>query len=823
LKELPGYSINDNINLEDPKLKENFFELALDLFFMTTLDGIFIQANQAWENLLGYEKSELIGQSFFQFLHPEDQLNALNALKELSMAAGIRQFTNRFLTKTGSILFLNWRSIRKADIIYAIARDVTHEKELESLLTQTQNQFNSILNSQKEMICRFLPDTTLTFVNETYCRYFQQSKVNLIGQKFIEMIPEGERESVNLHIENLSISKKSISYEHQVMLPNGELAWQEWTDYIISEDQNGKPLEFQSVGTDITEKKKQKLQLKKEKSILAALTASTDELLSNPNIENAIENSLIRIGKAMQVDQAYFFSISHTPYGISCSHEMEWYADGRPQAYKLPELTNLRLEPFGKIAEYILAGKHFQSKAKDIPESNSIYDLLYQQNILSFIFIPIVFQEKTWGFIGFDSIQKEVEWTENEVNLLLSFGVSISNAIERNELEKQLKLEKQNAEDANKAKSIFLASMSHEIRTPLNSVIGFSDLLSKTDICPEQKKYIQAIHNSGNLLLELINDILDFSKIEAGKMEIFPEKVDLFSLIEQVMSMVRIKIAEKDIQLIQELYLNESRFVYVDSMRIKQILVNLLGNATKFTNSGEIKLKVVSQRIDDSKFRKFHFSVQDTGIGIPQEKQKIIFELFAQEDNSTTRRYGGTGLGLSICNRLLLLMNSQLYLESKSSLGSRFYFDLILPVDPEIKNAESIFEASENDMPITFDPIHVLIVDDNPVNILLAKSMVIKMLPNSHIIEAEDGLVAMEQFKKREPDLILLDIQMPKMSGYDVAGEIRIHQNKFVPIIALTAEATLGERERCLNAGMNDYLSKPFLYNNLKRIIKKYL
>jgi PAS domain S-box-containing protein len=387
---------------------------------------------------------------------------------------------------------------------------------------------------------------------------------------------------------------------------------------------------------------------------------------------------------------------------------------------------------------------------------------------------------------------------------------------------------KEYAEAASKAKSEFLANMSHEIRTPLNGIIGFSDLLKNTKLETIQKNYMSTINESAHSLMAIINDILDFSKIESGKLELYVKKYDLSELVNQVIELVKYdsNIKKIDLQLI--ISKEVPKYVWTDSVRLKQILINLLGNAIKFTESGSVMLLITNNQTINEKETKIRFSVKDTGIGIKKDYQQQIFNAFSQGDNSTTRRFGGTGLGLSISNQLLSLMNSKLNLESEYGVGSDFYFDVVLKTSNEITP-----EEIEN-IDVIINPrikseygqenFKVLIVEDNKINMLLAKTLIKQIIPNGTVYEAKNGLEAVEKFEVLNPDLILMDVQMPLMNGYEATEVIRKTQKgQHIPIIALTAGTVIGEKEKCLNVGMNDYASKPIIKEVLETLISKWL
>ncbi|WP_292008948.1 response regulator [Chryseobacterium sp.] len=535
--------------------------------------------------------------------------------------------------------------------------------------------------------------------------------------------------------------------------------------------------------------------------------------------------------------------------------------------------------------------------------------------------------------------------------------VSTRNITSSVKINEELKKAKKMADIASKAKSEFLANMSHEIRTPLNGVIGFSDLLLKTPLNEIQSQYLNYINESGENLLNIINDILDFSKIEAGKMELLIEKCNVYDIVSQVINVILYQSQKKNIELLLNIEPGLPKILWMDESRLKQILINLLGNAVKFTEQGEIELKVEKLNVKNSDIT-LRFSVRDTGIGIPLEKQQYIFDAFTQENSSINKRYGGTGLGLTISNNILTYMGSSLSLSSEPGKGSTFYFDIRIPYEisetPEeedykiskvlivddneanrvilqhmlaYKNIDSVLAANgmealqilmkgerfdvilmdyhmpvisgletiekikelfnkqnesspliilhtsseEHDVinsfrqnedsyfllkPIKSEelykilkrvadhterdtntasfkeaepslflaPLNVLLVDDNPVNMILNHKMMKSLIPHVELTEAIDGLQALEYCKNNSFNLILMDVQMPVMDGIEATKKIRLLPGyTHIPIIGVTAGNISGEKETCIASGMNDFLPKPLRQSDLLEILKKYI
>ncbi|OCB78546.1 PAS domain S-box protein [Flavobacterium crassostreae] len=416
----------------------------------------------------------------------------------------------------------------------------------------------------------------------------------------------------------------------------------------------------------------------------------------------------------------------------------------------------------------------------------------------------------------------------DEKGKIVEVVISFIDITLKRQMEIEINKSKEIAESANKAKTDFLANMSHEIRTPLNGIIGFTHLLKKSKLDADQSKYMATVHESAKSLMQIVNDVLDFSKIESGKLELHLERVHLSQLCSQVMALFQHEANTKNIVLELALSNELPKQVLVDVMRLKQVLVNLLSNALKLTDSGTIKLDVSVIKRSKNKRCTIMFSVQDTGIGIQKNNTQKIFDSFVQEDNSTSRKFGGTGLGLTISNQLLALMGSVLSVESEYGQGSNFFFTIQLQVESS-NNSKSSSKKIKKAVPKaallkTLGPKNILIVEDNKINMLLAKKLLKRILPNATIYEAVDGNEAVDKFKQLAIDIIFMDIQMPNKNGYQAATEIRAMQKEIpIPIIAITAGILAGEKEKCFQSGMNDYLPKPINISDLKKITTKWM
>lgn len=400
--------------------------------------------------------------------------------------------------------------------------------------------------------------------------------------------------------------------------------------------------------------------------------------------------------------------------------------------------------------------------------------------------------------------------------------VVIRDISETKQREADMLASKTAAEKANQAKSEFLANMSHEIRTPLNGIIGFSELLSETPLNEEQKSFMSTINISAKTLLDLINDVLDFSKIEAGKLDLVIESVSLMDILRQAIEVVSFPARKKNLLL--DLNASEfSNFLHIDSLRLRQVLINILGNAIKFTEKGKVTLaaRIVNDYPDRQVIR---FSVKDTGIGITEENQKNLFKAYTQADTSITKKYGGTGLGLVISNKILSKMDSKLEMESHLGVGSTFSFEVSLLKGAPIDHTIIVSDLKKiNSGKIPGSPL-ILVAEDSSINYQLALVLLKKFIETPRIVQAENGKIAVEKTIALNPDLILMDIQMPEMDGYEATKQIRsMEAFQEVPIVAVTAAALIDERLKCLEAGMNDCITKPIQADILKLTLHQFL
>jgi len=583
-------------------------------------------------------------------------------------------------------------------------------------------------------------------------------------------------------------------------------------------DKDGVLIGFISVVSDITEQKQNEQLLEKTRDEMALLFNISLSLInvSTQKKDTEIANALTKIAKFTKSDRAYIFEYDYENNTVS--NTFEWCEEGISS--QIDSLQNLPIESLGGMELLHQRGEIVNIPNVDEYENEVLKPILEEQDIKSLIVFPIMAKKECMGFFGFDRCHVEHPFNENDIEMLKLFSELLSNITEDMLKQNQLESAKKLAENANQFKSEFLANMSHEIRTPMNGILGFVDHLKKTEKDPERLKKFDLIRNSGSTLLHIINDILDFSKIESGKMAVESHPINIYEILSDSSGIFSEIIGNKNIHFTRNIDETIPNCIMGDEVRLKQIIFNLLSNAIKFTSEdGEITLGVDY----DLEKKRLNISVDDTGIGIPNNKLEHIFESFSQSDTSTTRRFGGTGLGLTIASNLVQKMGGEISVESELGRGSKFSFHIpVVVCDKEIEDSADTQESDTDDIQLKG---HVLIVEDNKTNQMLL-SMMLDDFGLSYDV-ANDGVEGISIFSQGKYDVILMDENMPNLNGIEATKQIRIFEevNKkdHTPIVAVTANALAEDRERFLEAGMDDYVSKPYTEEDIVRVLNKYL
>ncbi len=549
-------------------------------------------------------------------------------------------------------------------------------------------------------------------------------------------------------------------------------------------------------------------------ALLRTANQASEILLTDPDFDRSMQNFLEITAKAEGYHRAFILELDQSEKAEYCRLKYEWcdLSLVKPMTVEDPAfVTGVETKAFQNILSELTQNKVVKLNEHEFPDSIKPY--MKGLNCRAFINLPVYVDENIYGIVGFMDCFEHRQWQDFEDALFANFANVVGGALSIQKKKEELIAAKNVAEKANKAKSEFLASMSHEIRTPMNAILGFSEILYNNADNPKNKSFLTRILSSGRTLLYLINDILDLSKIEAGQMEIFREPTRIHDIFGEMSKIFSAKVSEKNLEFRVNISPGFPDVILIDDVRLRQILFNLVGNAVKFTDSGFIELSASVKAYDsiDQHFD-IEIAVSDSGIGIPLAYQKMIFEAFVQVESSNTRKYGGTGLGLAITNKLVTMMNGKIGLQSEAGKGSRFsLFFPEMEATTQLPERKNIFEWSNKE--IIFDKATILVVDDVDYNRELAKNYLTNF--NFNIIEAKSGGESITMARLHLPDLILMDLRMPGMSGYEAARELKkTDETKNIRCVAFTA-SSMRHDEATIKKDFIDYLLKPITRNEL--------
>ncbi|OGV44910.1 MAG: hypothetical protein A2017_21125 [Lentisphaerae bacterium GWF2_44_16] len=737
-------------------------------FFVLDRELRFLDAGNAFLYFCGIDKEKIIGEKLGKVLQcaneEEFKVCAEKAEKEQKSSIFIFEYTCR--DNVNSLYEIHINPFSSG--LFCVLKD----KSAEENIIRVSNhgiKYSQLIDLAQEGIIIVDKDLIIRMANPKMAELLDCDVTKIRGMSITEFINEETRDFLKVKIEN---RKKGISerYEFEFRKKDGKTTPVSILSSPIN-DNNGNYAASLMFITDITEKKK----IEEKASI------------SENNYRTLFENA----GDAIFIHQGKdpFIDVNEIACGLT--------------GYSRDELLLRNTFDMVDIASYRPSFDIIMETMKNELHTIFTVDIISKNGAR----IPVEISSKQISYYG--------------KNVFLSICRDIS---ERRSVENNLLRAKEEAELANRTKSEFLANMSHEIRTPMNGVIVLSHLLSETNLSEEQRDYAESLIVSGENLLKIINDILDFSKVESGKMELEMHPFYLYQTLSEVIKVISHKALEKHVEM--QLKFDNSVPIRVigDQTRIRQILINIIGNAVKFTEKGYVRTSVsLDKKKDDGKVF-IRFIIEDTGIGIEKNNINRIFEKFSQEDFSTTRKHGGTGLGLAISQELIKLMGGDIGVESQKGKGSVFHFTIPFHLADNEEKTETtkLYKISEDDVKV-FNQKRVLLAEDNPVNQKLTAKLFSKL--GLMVDVASDGNEALELFKKQNYSIIFMDCRMPVMDGYEASRLIRLtsSEKRNIPIIALTANAMPGDREKCLESGMNDYLPKPLKYDDLKNILLKYL
>jgi len=778
------------INNKSLKLKTNLLksEAKFKQVLESAPDGIVVidnnrkmqMVNVQTEKLFGYTREEMIGKAVemlmpdrFREAHPDHERKFIAEQKTRLMGVGKELFGKR---KDGSefvieisLVPLQLGDEKEGGIVLATIRDITVQKNTERKIITTQAYTRSLIEASLDPLVTISLEGKITDVNQASAKVTGETRDKLIGTDFSVYFTEPEKASEGYKqvFEKGFVSDYPLTIRHAT----GKL-----TDVLynasVYKDGEGNVLGVFAAARDVTAQKQ-----------ASRYARSLIEASLDPLVTISLE------GKITDVNEASTNVTGETRDKLIGTDFSDYFTEPNKarQGYK-------QVFEKGFVSDYPLTIRHATGKLTDVLYNASVYKD-GEGNVLG-----------VFAAARDVTDQKRISEELKEAKVIAELATILAED------------EKAKAESALQSKQQFLANMSHEIRTPMNAILGFTKIILKTDLKPKQKEYLDAIKTSSDGLIVLINDILDLAKVDAGKMTFEQTPFKMESSITTMFQVFDIKIQEKNLELVKEYDKKIPEVLLGDAMRLHQILLNLLSNALKFTEKGKITVAVRLVNEDKEKAT-IEFAITDTGTGILEDKLESIFENFQQATSSTSRIFGGTGLGLAICKQLVEKQGGTISVKSKIDEGSTFGFTLSF----QKTNGESKKENVEVELVREIKDIKILVVEDVKLNQLLMRTILDDFKFKYDI--ADNGKIAIEKMQTETYDIILMDLQMPEMNGFEATKYIRDTMNSKIPIIALTADVTTVDVEKCKAVGMNDYVSKPLderiLYSKIIELLKR--
>ena len=766
----PG-SEEDNLETTPPlqRIAENMPGILME--YVSNEDGTheYTYLSGSFERIFGARAKHMIKVS--QFVHPDDFHELNNAL--CKAAETLEQFyveSRMILPGRGLV----WRSMHCSfshftkeggKVFSGLMLDISEKKKADEKLNESEHRLESLITNLQDGVLVEDENRKIVLANETYCQMFG-----------IDVLPEKLKgESSTEYVDGTRDTFKDPDYFEERMFSLLEFQKPELDEILETTDGRLLKRDYIPISTN----KIYKGHLWKYTDVTAEKYAENTLRISEEKYRSIIDNMNLGLLEVDTEEKILFAN--------HCFCEMS--------GYEMDELIGQR------AAQLFVKGENIELMEQKNEErrrgSTDAYEIVVKDKRG---------QVRWWLVSGAPRYNDKGE-------LIGSIGIHLD-ITDQKQLELDLTYAREQAEQSTRSKEVFLANMSHEIRTPMNAILGMSNQLAKTQLTKKQLFYLDAINGASENLLVIINDILDLSKIEAGKLSLEKIAFEPRGVIKRAIQALNHKAEEKGLALTNSILDERLSDVLIgDPYRINQVLLNIISNAVKFTEKGgvDIKLEVVN---DAKNSQTIQVTVKDTGIGMDEKFRKSLFEKFSQEDASVTRQYGGTGLGMSICRQLIELMDGEINVESEKGFGTTISFLVVFSKGSEDDlPSKEVFVAAEN----MLSGKKIFVVDDNEMNRLLATTILANY--SAETIEAGNGQEAVDYLKENTVDLVLMDILMPVMNGFDAARYIRQHISKDLPMIALTANAIKGDNEKCIEAGLNSYLAKPFKEDDLMKMI----